>query len=52
MREETDPVAKARARITLNGGARAEQRLRDIEHAVRADVNAALNTARAALSAA
>ncbi len=51
-REQTDPLAKARARIAIKGGAEIEARLRDLETAVRAEVSAALTTARAGLTAA
>ena len=46
-RHETDPVAKARARIADAGGAAAEAKLKDIDHSVRAAVSAALATVRA-----
>jgi pyruvate dehydrogenase E1 component alpha subunit len=46
-RDETDPLAKARARIArLGGGIATEARLKGLEHSVRARVSAALNTAR------
>jgi pyruvate dehydrogenase E1 component alpha subunit len=45
-REETDPVAMARARIARRGDSTTVQRLKDIEQSVRADVAAALNAAR------
>ena len=51
-REDTDPVAKARARLTLEGGAPIEIQIKEIEQAVRAEVSAALNLARAASTAA
>jgi pyruvate dehydrogenase E1 component alpha subunit len=51
-REETDPVAKARQRIALEGGAPVEIKLKEIEQAVRAEISAALNVARAASTAA
>ena len=51
-REETDPVAMARARIARRGDSATAQRLKDIEQSVRADVTAALSAARAISNAA
>ncbi|MEQ1576883.1 MAG: thiamine pyrophosphate-dependent enzyme [Hyphomicrobium sp.] len=48
-REETDPVAKARARIAAAGGASTEARLKGIEQSVRSEVSAALDWARKGL---
>ena len=51
-RDETCPVAKARARIVASGGARVETLVKDIEHSVRAEIGAAVEAARMTASSA
>lgn len=51
-REDTDPVAKARARMALEGGASVEAQIKEIDKAVRAEVSAAFNLARTGSTAA